>query len=353
MKKHLILSLVFMSLALKGLGQLAQFTIKSTSATTVQLYFKPTANLVISSSGTHTISNLNFILQIPASYPNPNAGWAVTPNGAYLGAISKITVQNALAPVRWNTLFTTTSNPDIAGLTFTAGTEYLLATMTIPPGVALQDITLIDWGNNRLDNALSGSPIYSTSILIDGSDRTNDAAIFYQSSTSLAPSNGGVINAQSTLTLSGTPLSIKVVAFQGKLNNNVSNLQWTARDEAGTEKYEVLWSSNGINWTKAGDVTAVNKGVSHIYFFNHDSRQSSGFLYYRLRIVALSGESEYSEVVRLNISSNATDDAYMVYPTVLQSGADIKIVTPSGTGNHIIRIKDQQGNWLERYSQPI
>jgi hypothetical protein len=315
-----LLSWMFLFAGFNATAQNAQFTIKAITSNTLQVYFKLDGSLGPVATG---ISNLTFVLQVPQTFSNPQGLWTVTPNSAYLGNVSTSTATSTANGSMYNTLFSWTANPNINNTTFASNTEYLLATVTTPTGVNVSNVTLIDWGNNRLDNATTGAPLWATSIAVDGVDRTNNTAIFYGNSTTAPPSNSGVTTQASTLIANGTPLSVRIVSFAGKLTDGIVMLNWLTSDEKNMDRYEVEYSSDGIAWLQVGSVTAKNE-VDASYSYMH--RPEFAYLHhYRLKLVEPSGAGHYSET--LAFKPEQAPSEFTLFPTVVAAGAALNLVS--------------------------
>ena len=310
--KQILFSVAILLSAFAVQAQTAQFTLKAPSNGKVELYFKMSANAGPFATG---ISNLTFVLQIPNTYPNPQSLWTVTPNPLYIGVIERTTVTSNSDGGRYNTLFSAVSNPTYTG-TFTGGTEYLLATITLPPAVSLLDITLKDWANNRVDGA--GAPLYATSIALDGTDRTDNAAIFYLSPFSNPPVNAGSAAGSSTLTLNGGQLPLTLLAFNVTNQNGAALLQWSTSTERNTREFVIERSSDSRSWTYAGTVAAVgNSTVATQYRFT-DAGAVAGPNYYRLRMLDKDGKEQISPVRLLIL--NGRKGTVQLYPNPVFAG---------------------------------
>lgn len=303
-------------------AQTVQFTMTKTSATTLQVYFRTTAAIGPVATG---ISNVTFVLQISQGFANPDALWGISSNSTYLGSVSHTTTTSTANGNMWNTLISYTSNPNIAGTTFAANTDYLLATITTPAGVLPTDVTMTDWGNNQINNS-GGAPLWATSLAIDGVDRTNDAAVFYQSASSNAPTNSGAATTQSTLTLSVAPLGLSLLDFNGALSNKTVFLKWQTANEKNTSYFDVLRSEDGREWNTVGKVAAAGtKSTTSSYGLNDDVRAvNSSSIYYRLRMVDIDGSYTYSNTL-VFYPGKDNSDFVKVYPTAVSKGEDVTI----------------------------
>lgn len=94
-----------------------------------------------------------------------------------------------------------------------------------------------------------------------------------------------------------TALPVSVLSFAGKWKNeNDAELKWVVEDEINIDRYEVMRSSNGIDFEKAGIVSAVNSSVQHVYNFIDRDLQDNLY-YYKLSIIEKGSGSKFSEIV--------------------------------------------------------
>lgn len=341
--KRLLSTILLAATVPVAMAQTVQFTLKATSQTTLQLFFRPQGNIGPMTTG---ISNLTFVLQIPQSFSDPQGSWAVSPNSSYLGAASTTTSSSTSNGNRYNTLFSWTSNPNIANTTFADSTEYLLATITTPVGVSAGDITLIDWGNNRLDNATSGAPIWATSLAIDGVDKTNNSAIFYGNPSSNSPVNSGTATAASTLTLNGTPLSVALRTFTGVFEQGVTTLKWELTQPQDARKMSVEYSADGKSWSVAGIVSPFS--TENNYSFLHRPAAQSGH-FYRLLVEENNGHSFYSRTLYFTDDPNR-NTGIVLYPSVLSRGTTLQIVLPGSATPVQIHLTDATGKLIKSFT---
>lgn len=320
--KKVAIVLALLAGAFTGGAQTAQFTMAKISPTTLQVYFRTTAAIGPVTTG---ISNVTFVLQIPQTFPNPDALWGVTSNTSYLGSAAHQTTTSTANGNMWNTEFSYTSNPNIAGTSFAANTDYLLATITLPSGVAPTDVIMTDWGNNQINNT-GGAPLWATSIAIDGLDRTNDASLFYQSPSSLAPVNSGAVTAQSTLAINPAPLGLTLLGFDGTLSNKTVFLKWQTANEKNTSFFDVLRSTDAREWNTVGKVAAAGtKATTSNYGLNDDIRSvNSSNIYYRLRMVDIDGSYSYSNTL-VFYPGDENNNFVKVYPTAVSKGEDVTV----------------------------
>ncbi len=93
-------------------------------------------------------------------------------------------------------------------------------------------------------------------------------------------------------------LDTKLLNFKGTLVNDKGVLKWTS-SEVNLKEYQVEKSLNGVNFFRAGIVSAKNNPDEVNYFFN-DPEKISGMVYYRLRLISKSNVADkYSKTITL------------------------------------------------------
>ena len=116
-------------------------------------------------------------------------------------------------------------------------------------------------------------------------------------------------NTQSfTFTESPVATPVTLSTFSGALDNNVSNLTWTVWGEYDIANYEVLRSTNAIDFVSVGKVTANN---SKTYKLADNVAGLGNKFYYKLKINERSKEFNYSKVIELRKSA---DNKITIYP---------------------------------------
>ncbi len=120
-------------------------------------------------------------------------------------------------------------------------------------------------------------------------------------------------------------LPVRILSFNGSLNNGVTKLNWLVANQSGTAKYFVERRAENGQWNEIGSVKAINQAGNISYNFD-DVNPLTGFSYYRLRIVDWDGGIQYSTIVKIakniDYSFNVT-----VYPNPVKEKLSIAITT--------------------------
>jgi hypothetical protein len=92
---------------------------------------------------------------------------------------------------------------------------------------------------------------------------------------------------------------VKWLYIRGELRNADARITWGTAQEVNAARFEVEFSTDGVNFTKVGTVTAVgNSNVPNYYQFNHTGTVQ-GFNYYRIKQLDRNGDFTYSAIVKL------------------------------------------------------
>ena len=135
-------------------------------------------------------------------------------------------------------------------------------------------------------------------------------------------------------------LSAGLISFEGKLADNYIRLNWRTEANERADRFEVQWSFNGTDFTRAGIVTATGKTGSEIYSYTA-SAPASGKIIYRLIIFNKSGKVDYSntlvfqskEAIKrlLTIISNPVNDKLTIsFQANVSQTMEVKIADMSG-----------------------
>lgn len=90
----------------------------------------------------------------------------------------------------------------------------------------------------------------------------------------------------------------KLLAFSAFPQKSINLLQWETTEEINTSHFEIEYSSNGVQFTKAGQVSSKNTPGKHLYSFT-DNRVLYANTYYRLKMVDRDEKYVYSQVIKV------------------------------------------------------
>lgn len=108
-----------------------------------------------------------------------------------------------------------------------------------------------------------------------------------------------------------TVLPVTLLQFSAKAFDNYTALQWKTVNEQNLAHFEIEYSFDGVNFTNAGIVNAVNLPSENNYRFQHFI-SSYNKIFYRLKIVDIDGRQGYSAIVKVD---GSVKTSIKVYPS--------------------------------------
>jgi hypothetical protein len=341
-----IIALLFVLVLAGRVKAAIQFTVHVTSSTTFEVWMSPDASITTGPAG---ISSLGLTFETPSTVdpsgtPSPSTGkWGVVSNPALFPSSPALlsTQFKKNASGNWESNFNWNNGTGAANQAFGAGTEYLLATITIPAGLQMSDVTIKDWLNNRVDNA--GAPTWGVSIAMgtapDGIE--NPASLFYASSGSTAAvTNGGNTAATSTLGMIAVPLPLNFLSFDAGKSGQTAWLKWKTANERNVKEFLVQRSFDGTDWVTLGTVAAAGGSGTNAYSYS-DEAPGSAANYYRVAEQDVDGALVYTgvRIVSFGTGDNLTVSLYPVPATTMLT---VTVNSPKAQ-QAVLRITDMAG----------
>ncbi|MCC6817580.1 MAG: T9SS type A sorting domain-containing protein, partial [Bacteroidia bacterium] len=122
-----------------------------------------------------------------------------------------------------------------------------------------------------------------------------------------------------------TPLPVKLVSFDAikQAASKTVLVSWETSEEIDNSSFEVQRSLDGINWVTIGVVESA--GNSHsINAYSFVDKNPSDVNYYRLKQVDMSGESNYSNIRKVDFAQ-ADGDVVRIYPNPSKGSVNIAV----------------------------
>jgi hypothetical protein len=141
-------------------------------------------------------------------------------------------------------------------------------------------------------------------------------------------------------------LPVSFVKIEAFARGEQSILQWQTAEESGIHLYEVMRSTNGINFETAARV-APNNGTANNYEWIDDS--NTGSAYYRIKAVDADGQYRLSKIVLLNKKQQAAAT------TAFFAGENLYLYNlPDNFKNTVLKLQvlDAKGALLVQQSVP-
>lgn len=161
----------------------------------------------------------------------------------------------------------------------------------------------------------------------------------------ISNSNCQFTDGVSKITLSvlncGTPLSVQLLNFNGKLTNNYANLLWTTTNENEPISFEIERSTDQNQFTLIGRMRGHGQANETNYYNFTDTMQVSGKVWYRIAMIDQNGVRKYTRTIMLENELAGFDVAGVINPfnSSLQFDVTVKedvrlqvtLMTVSGT----------------------
>jgi hypothetical protein len=136
-----------------------------------------------------------------------------------------------------------------------------------------------------------------------------------------------------------SPLPVTLTSFQATQEGSVVNVTWATSIEEHVKHFEILRSTNGVDYIVIG---TVKPGQTNYLFI--DKQPVQGHNYYRLRSVDADGSSDYSTIVLVNLK-NGADVISSLYPNPATGNVTLKL-QGKVEGNVLVQVLDQQGRLI-------
>lgn len=133
-------------------------------------------------------------------------------------------------------------------------------------------------------------------------------------------------------------LPIKLISFSAQQSKNETQLQWKANSTDEHEYFVVEKSSDGRRFSPIANVTV--KGIGDFSYAISDN--TSGKTFYRLKLVDVSGKSNYSQILYVNAAENSADFIQKIYPVPARHTINTQVKS-SRQENAVVTITDMSG----------
>ena len=139
-----------------------------------------------------------------------------------------------------------------------------------------------------------------------------------------AVNNNGV--AEQSVLLQNAVLPVKFLGFNVTKNNNSAILNWSVESEdANTDKYEILRSVNGADFTTVATIAAKNNGLSaNNYSFTQENLsniRNNGVIYYRVKQIDKDGKAVITEIKNVRLTTKGLTIG--VYPNPIKHSTNV------------------------------
>jgi hypothetical protein len=152
------------------------------------------------------------------------------------------------------------------------------------------------------------------------------------------------------------PLPVKLISFQGNMNNGKVNLQWAVAQNEINDHFEVEKSNDGKTFTTKGIVLASAKYGAESYSFGETVNSEK--VYYRLKMFDINQVITYSKILAFQpkmatsgngikiINNPVTDKLTLSYSSVSNQSVQIKVYDLNGRMQMNERMNTYEGSNL-------
>ena len=198
------------------------------------------------------------------------------------------------------------------------------------------------------DFGTSGNSLFGLSF--NGTDVANPTDPFYSiPSVSLAANSASSVSIVSTTGL--VPLPVRFIGFNAVRNKDKALLNWSVAEESSiTDRYEVLRSTNGVDFTSIATIKSFNNGrSSNSYSFTQESLSSiltKGVIYFRIKQIDKDGKFVYTDIKNIRLSTKGIFAG--VYPNPIKQSTTLTFDLVENS-RVIYSLTDAAGKTMETY----
>jgi hypothetical protein len=145
-------------------------------------------------------------------------------------------------------------------------------------------------------------------------------------------------------TVSSSTLPVSFSSISAKKSQNTTTINWKVSNQINIEGYKVQSSTNGINFTTVGNVSAISNGDLAASYQWTDNEIATRTKYYRVVSVGIAGENKYSPIVVINGTKNITSFNILSNPVL---GTDVKVLfSNKEKGDYAVRVFNSVGKLI-------
>ena len=138
------------------------------------------------------------------------------------------------------------------------------------------------------------------------------------------------------------PLPVGLTYFDGEANGCQVYLKWVTESEENFSHYEVEWSEDGNDFEFIKRIGGSQLSINTKYY-HHSENTAASENYYRLKMVDLDGQFEYSNVIYVN-SKDCRKNNTVIYPNpIYKNQAAINLNFYAEKNHSIVEIIDLRG----------
>jgi hypothetical protein len=142
-----------------------------------------------------------------------------------------------------------------------------------------------------------------------------------------------------------TLLPMVVSSLKGNYYDNAVNLSWYTLTEINGKKFDIEYSTNGISFTKAGEVPAKGNSAERVNYQFRFIKLAGTTLYFRLMMVDLDGRTGYTNMIMVRTGA-AQQITTSVYPNPFVEKLEVTLALPK-MAPAIVKLMDMNGRTVK------
>ncbi|HVF96590.1 MAG TPA: GDSL-type esterase/lipase family protein [Flavisolibacter sp.] len=147
-------------------------------------------------------------------------------------------------------------------------------------------------------------------------------------------------------------LPVSIIGFSGQRQGTANALKWTVADEQNISHYEINRSQDGINWTKAGEITSAGNSATQRHYNFTDNNTGTGRQLYRLRAVDKNGTDKLSTIVIISGPKATRLSLESLFPNPVAAKINLVVNAP-GKDLLIFEVMDAMGRAVKVQKESI
>jgi hypothetical protein len=140
-----------------------------------------------------------------------------------------------------------------------------------------------------------------------------------------------------------TVLAEQLSSLQAVYETGEVQLNWLAYAAANVKSFTIEYSQDGVNFSKAGQVTIADNNIASQYQYTHYTNLT-GTLYYRIRETDVNGAVFYSNLVTVKIGANFVTQ---VFPNPFTNSLQVNLLLQKA-GTIQVQLFDAGGRMLRK-----
>jgi hypothetical protein len=148
-------------------------------------------------------------------------------------------------------------------------------------------------------------------------------------------------------------LPVVYTYLEANPDNGAIRLDWETTEEHNNDRFDVLRSTNGVDFVKMGEVDAAAiEGEGAEYTFRDEQVQANVVYYYRLEQWDLNGSSHISNVVQAVLANVQAPEIIRVFPNPFSSMINIEINLPKSAelGIEVVNLLGQSTGFEQSFN---